>query len=161
MYKQLKTSEIPKIRTELAQEQGNICPLCGKPLENPVLDHQHKLRKSQPIGEDGAGLVRGVLCRDCNALEGKIWNAMNRYLQPECKAERIKWLLNLASYLSKEPTDMVHPRERPALPIVSKRQYNRLVKVAGNIPEYPKSGHLTKALGKLFEKHGIDPFNQK
>lgn len=162
-FKQLKTSDLARVRAELSEAQGGICPLCGKPLDNPVLDHQHRLRKSQEIGDDGAGLVRGVLCRDCNVLEGKIWNATNRYLRPETKQERIEFLRNLVKYLEKVPTDMIHSTERPREPILSKRQYNKLVKLAQiqgvKVPEYPRSKHLTKRLKVLFERFDINPFN--
>jgi hypothetical protein len=44
------------------------CPLCGRSMSavldrNKVVDHNHK-----------TGQIRGVLCRNCNAIEGKINN---------------------------------------------------------------------------------------
>ena len=154
----VKTTEVPKIRQDLLEKQGYFCPLCGKKIEDAVLDHQHRLRKAQTLGEDGAGMIRGVLCRQCNALEGKVWNAMNRYLQPKNKDERVIWLQNLVEYLSKKPTNLVHPSERAPAPKISKRQYNRLVKVCPNAPEYPASGRVNQKLAKLFSKYGISPF---
>lgn len=155
-YRVLKSTEIAQLREEITAQQSGVCPLCGKPLSNPVLDHQHKLRKSQDIGDDGAGLVRGVLCRECNVLEGKIWNAMNRYLQPENKAARAAWLRRYIQYLEKDQYPLVHPTERPEPIKVSKRQYNRLSKLTP-VPEFPKSGKLTKRLKYLFDKYHISP----
>ena len=105
----LKTTEIKTLREKLANEQGNVCPLCGKPLTEPCLDHQHKRRKTDEPGVDGAGLVRGVLCRDCNALEGRIWNAMDRHLQPETVKDRVQFLKNLIFYYNKEPQKILYP----------------------------------------------------
>ena len=45
-----------------------LCPLCGREMKyvesrNQVVDHDHK-----------TGQVRGILCRNCNGIEGKIHN---------------------------------------------------------------------------------------
>ena len=45
-----------------------FCPLCGRAMNsvearNQVVDHDHK-----------TGRIRGILCRNCNGLEGKIKN---------------------------------------------------------------------------------------
>ena len=75
---QLKTSEVKEIREKILKKQDNKCKLCNDPIteESGIsLDHQHMTSK-ETIGEDGAGLVRGVLCRACNVMEGKIWNGM-------------------------------------------------------------------------------------
>ena len=44
------------------------CPLCGRKMQyiesrNQVVDHDHK-----------TGMIRGILCRNCNGIEGKIKN---------------------------------------------------------------------------------------
>ncbi len=44
------------------------CPLCGRDMKyvesrNQVVDHDHK-----------TGKIRGILCRNCNGIEGKIKN---------------------------------------------------------------------------------------
>jgi hypothetical protein len=43
--------------------------LCPQPISTgeACLDHDHK-----------SGLIRGVLCRNCNGIEGKIFNLANR-----------------------------------------------------------------------------------
>lgn len=163
----LKTTEIKALRERLSKEQGGICPLCGKPLNEPCLDHQHKLKKTDEPGVDGAGLVRGVLCRDCNALEGRIWNAMSRHLQPKTVAERVEFLKKLVCYYNKDPEKILYPGCDAPTPKLSKRNFNQLKKLysaehPGAKPlEYPKSGKLTEKLKPLYRKYGVSPFNER
>ena len=82
--RQIKSTEVKELREKILENQGFKCAICGKDIRNDpgiALDHQHKLNKNQTLGTDGAGLIRGVLCRDCNAYEGKIWNNGTRYKQ--------------------------------------------------------------------------------
>jgi hypothetical protein len=161
---QLKSSDIPEIRSEILEEQGGSCALCNVKITDSTgysLDHQHKL-KSEPYGPDGAGLIRGVLCRACNVLEGKIWNNTQRYMQPENVQDRIDILLGLVEYYKKGTYPLVHPSEKPKEATVSKRNYNKLKKAYSGkkkFPEYPKSNKLTKNLSGLFEEYSINPYN--
>ena len=167
--KQLKTKDIKPLRDKILQEQNQRCALCNKIIEpddpGTSLDHQHK-RKKEIIGVDGAGLIRGVLCRSCNVLEGKIWNNTGRYIQPKSVEERIDFLESLILYYKKDTYLLIHPSEAPKVPKVSRRNYNKLKKVYTNnytgkkkFPEYPKSCKLTLGLQILFEAYGIEPFN--
>lgn len=161
---QLKSSEIQEVREEILESQGGVCDLCGEVIDEKSgisLDHQHK-KKSETNGVDGAGLVRGVLCRSCNVMEGKVWNNMTRYLQPTCVQDRVEWLEKLIQYYKKENYPLIHPSEKPKEEIVSKRNYNKLAKVykgRKKFPEYPKSGKLTMGLSVLFEEYEIPPYN--
>lgn len=67
--RRLKHSEIPVVKAALLKKQGYVCPLCstGLVLKDACLDHNHN-----------TGEVRGVLCRNCNGIEGKIYNLANR-----------------------------------------------------------------------------------
>lgn len=51
---------------ERMESQGNLCALCGCPMERPVVDHDHS-----------TGAVRGILCHPCNiklpAIEDAGW----------------------------------------------------------------------------------------
>lgn len=163
----LKRSDIPRIRTQILIEQEYRCPLCGNKItENDriTLDHQHKYRKTDINGENGNGMVRGVLCADCNACEGKIYNAMTRFLKQPVKEERIEWINNLISYYMKEPYPYIHPSEVEKEPCLSKRQFNALnkqyrFKYPKRKPlEFPKSGKMTKGLYALYEEFGIEPY---
>lgn len=64
--------KILKVGKELQEYKkknvGTLCPLCGREMKyvesrNQVVDHDHK-----------TGRIRGILCRNCNGIEGKIHN---------------------------------------------------------------------------------------
>lgn len=162
--RQLKTTEVTTLREEILAEQDGCCAWCNDHITEETgvsLDHQHK-KKSDPVGPDGAGLVRGVLCRSCNVLEGKIWNNMTRFKQPETVNDRIQLLRSLIEYYEKGTYPIVHHTEKAKEPTVSKRNYNKLKKLYDGkkkFPEYPKSGKLTLGLQVLFEEYGIEPYN--
>jgi len=164
---QLKSKDIINIREEILKEQEGFCALCGCEINESTgisLDHQHG-NKSDINGEDGKGLIRGVLCRSCNVLEGKIWNNMRRFLQPQNVQERIEWLESLIEYYSKDNYPLIHPLEEPKSPKISKRQYNKCKKYfkenytgRKKFPEYPKSGKLNKSLKAWFDLYNINPY---
>lgn len=65
------------------------CPLCGRAFrtfisKNRVVDHDHK-----------TGMVRGVLCRSCNGLDGRVNNLAERAGK---STTPIEWLQNLLDY---------------------------------------------------------------
>lgn len=165
--KQLTQTNIKDIRDSIAKEQNNKCLLCGCELTDKiaVLDHQHKVRKSDPNVVDGNGLVRGVLCSECNALEGKIFNNSTRFLHYPTKEKRIEFLAKLIEYYNREPYPYIHPSEKVKEKDVSKSNFNKLKKLyALKYPkkkplEYPKSKKLTKQLEVLFKEFEICPYN--
>lgn len=90
----------------LATQKG-LCALCGvaitKEGKTPTLDHDHT-----------TGICRGVLCNNCNGLEGKINNLANR-----AKRERttLDWLRQLVEYLTHHQvnrTSLLHPTHKSA-----------------------------------------------
>lgn len=155
---QLKTSDLPELREELLQEQNGICPICNKPVNRPVVDHEHQKRIK------GSGQVRGVLCGSCNVFLAKSENNCTRYgisLQ-----ELPNVLRNIATYLESPQKPYMHPSEKPKEPLISKRNFNILIKMlkadtafTRKLPEFPKSGKLNKELKILFEKYAIEPYN--
>lgn len=161
---QLKSSSIKNAREEIMSLQSGICSLCRKPIERPVLDHKHKFKKTDPNGPNGQGLVRGVLCSDCNATEGKIHNAISRFVTRDSEKE-IEFLRNLIEYYQSGYYPLIHPSEEPKEKIVSKSNFNKLSKEYKlKYPkkkqlEYPKSKKLTKQLKSLFEEFNISPYN--
>lgn len=154
MVKQLKWSDLPDLRDELLQEQEYICPVCSRKVNSPVLDHHH-IKKI-----NGTGLVRGVLCRSCNVLLGKVENNCKRY---NVSQEELPAVLdNMAEYLRKGCLPYIHPSEAPKEPKLMKSSYNKLARAMKEdgrykIPEYPRSGKLTVRLRELFDKFDIDP----
>lgn len=68
--RRLKTTEVSVVKKRLYDKQEGICPLCETKMQNlsdACLDHDHD-----------SGLIRGVLCRHCNGIEGKIKNLVTR-----------------------------------------------------------------------------------
>jgi hypothetical protein len=98
----LKASEVAQYRLSLLTKQGHKCALCNQPCtaEEAVLDHCHT-----------TGLVRAVLHRGCNALEGKITNSLKMNRIDEIRLRMI--LLNLVDY-QKTTTDVYHHTYRTA-----------------------------------------------
>ena len=166
--KQLKQSDIKPLRNEILKKQNYTCPLCGKHItENDriTLDHQHKLRKSDVNGVNGNGQIRGVLCSDCNALEGKIFNNQTRFLNQPSIEGRIRWLQNLIKYYNQDLYPYIHPSEAEKPRELSKRNFNKLKKEYKlKYPnkkelEYPKSKKITKQLILLYNEFNINPYN--
>ncbi len=164
-YIQLKTKDIPKYRNKICKEQKGLCAICSACIENckgVALDHQHKTKK-ETIGVNGAGLIRGVLCRDCNVFEGKIWNNSKRYGKFDNLPE---FLRSLADYLEKDNYPYIHPSEAPEHKKVGKRQYNKLTKAykakhknTDKLPPFPGKRKPSKKLLALFDKFEISPYN--
>lgn len=110
------------LKNELMAESG-VCQICLNTLKNPVLDHQHAT-KNENIGENGAGLVRGVLCSQCNAFLGKIENNSKRFGIKDLP----KFLINAAHYIEQPNLPFVHSTEtRKLKEKLSKSTYNKFI----------------------------------
>lgn len=154
MIQQLQYKDLAQFRDQILKKQNHTCPVCGKEIINPVLDHHHIRR----VG--GTGQIRGVLCRSCNILLGKMENNCKRYNVSQ--EELPDALQSMAKYLRKKHKPYYHPSEAKKQPILMKSSYNQLSKVVKKhgklkIPEYPKSGKLTKRLAELFNRFSIKP----
>lgn len=169
--KKIKPTELNVLRDKLYKELDGICPIMNQhfPVEKFVVDHQHRINKEQPLGENGAGQIRGAINRHANSLEGKIVNNWRRYGMDSYDISLPDFLRNLADYLEKENLDIIHPTELPKPLIVKKASYNKLAKLAKDektLPEYRmvevkgkerRKQKLTKPLRLLFEKYGVTP----
>jgi len=85
----IKRTDVPTVTAALLKRQNYTCPLCKGSLranakKDPVLDHEHK-----------DGHVRDVLCRNCNGIEGKVYNLARRAKNDLTEKE---WLANLVRY---------------------------------------------------------------
>lgn len=106
MSRRLKTTEVGPARDILKKRQDNICPLClGKFTpkgKQPVLDHCHV-----------RGYVRDVLCRNCNGLEGKVYNLARR---GQNGGTPLDWLKRLVAYHERHSTPqhggVLHPTHK-------------------------------------------------
>lgn len=99
----LTTSGIAPYRSALlANRQGGLCALCKRRPTVPCLDHCHT-----------DGVVRGVLCRGCNALLGKIEN--NAARNGLRGAALNTYLMNIPAYLAfgaQGGTGILHPSHK-------------------------------------------------
>lgn len=108
----LTNSMVAMVRVNALATQQGRCAVCkeriadlprttsGK-VQAPVLDHDHN-----------TGICRGVLCNNCNGIEGKISNLANRAKRSSTVLE---WLTQLTEYLnhhSVNRTSMLHPTHK-------------------------------------------------
>jgi len=106
-----KLSDLPKIRQELIVKQNGLCPICGKDLtrvatKNLVVDHDHS-----------TGVIRAVLHRGCNGLEGKVLRFLTTWGKAKTKLEVIgtlKRLINFWELHSTPQTDFIYYNHKTA-----------------------------------------------
>jgi len=97
------------------------CPICDRSFRlvassNRTVDHDHK-----------TGEVRGVLCRNCNGLEGKVYNIC---IRAGAFISNIAWLHNLIAYwvyVSKNHTGVYYPgttivNGKPKAPVIKRKR---------------------------------------
>ena len=157
--KELNQKEFKELRYKQWIKQGKCCPILKQRIlyRKAVFDHKHKTKKEK-LGEDGKGLLRGVLHFQANIMEGKIAKVYKRYgLHKYIPLPEL--LRNIATYIESPPMKQgyVHPSERPKSRKLGKREYNRICKFyfkvfprRRKLPEYPKSGKMSKMLEEGF-----------
>jgi len=93
--KYVKQSALKKFREE---NQPSKCPIIE--VDNPgwVVDHDHY-----------SGQIRGVISSEGNTYIGRLENAFNRMSVTARKVGLPKMLKNIADYLTKEDTNLLHP----------------------------------------------------
>lgn len=109
--RKIKESELADVRKELLEKQRYTCPITGRDLRsmqsvNLVADHCHT-----------SGVIRAILPRGINGLEGVIKQALHRYagLNISQVPEMAKILHNLADYLMLHrvpQTPYIYPRHK-------------------------------------------------
>ena len=149
-FRVLSPKELIEFRENLLNSQNYKCAICNKDIsEKSHLDHQHTL-KSEILGENGAGLIRALLCPNCNNYLGKIENNAKRFSifnLPEI-------LRKIADYLEQPNIDVLHSSEK-RFEKISKSDFNKIVKLSGLKLKYPYKGKITKQLKELKEKYLI------
>lgn len=103
---QIKYNDLQYVKSELLEKQKWICPICGIDLSTQksrdiCIDHEHF----------GDKCIRHVLCRRCNAVEGKVYNS---YIRSTLKSRRsnedyLNMLRGLAKYPKLKSTKYIHP----------------------------------------------------
>lgn len=90
-------TDIPTLREYLIRQQDGKCWLCSIDLAlvKPCLDHDHE-----------TGHVRGVLCNNCNGIEGKITNLARRARRNGTKKQ---FLQKVLEYWDKPQNEAIHP----------------------------------------------------
>lgn len=113
------------INKELVRRQNGKCPITGRDLRamtpvNRVVDHCHK-----------TGVIRAVLPRAINGLEGKVQALLLRWGGCANQSEMIKMLRGLADYmeLHRTPqTEWLHPEHLS--PVEKRAKANKKARAA-------------------------------
>lgn len=101
--RRLKQQEIPALRDEIAAVQGGLCAICQERMEEKCLDHDHK-----------TGLIRSVLCRNCNGIEGKIFNLCRRGKRGKTEKDYLIEILTYWTFHAQNPRILLHPTFKTA-----------------------------------------------
>jgi hypothetical protein len=85
--RRMKRSQVVLVTATLLKRQSGKCDICGEPVgagtkKTAALDHDHD-----------TGYVRGVLCINCNGIEGKIRNLVRRLGRGRTKTEMLASVL--------------------------------------------------------------------
>jgi hypothetical protein len=125
MSTQLSPYQIKAYADMLKVKQKYKCPMCGCSLSygRTALDHSHT-----------TGMIRAVLCNQCNRSEGKVRFGM-RYMAKSnhlVRTNPVAWLKNLVTYLEyhhKNPSKVFHPsfdvrlgKQKPVTKVKAKRK---------------------------------------
>lgn len=116
------------LRKLIKKSQDNVCPICGREIINPVLDHMHTKKIK------GSGQIRGVICNLCNTFIARSENNAARHnisnkLLPDV-------LRNMADYFEENEYPILHPSEMPKRTRIKKRDWNKVKKYYFEV--YPK-----------------------
>lgn len=104
MRLRIKDKDIPALRERLSVEQGGLCKMCHVALGGLIracLDHDHR-----------TGVVRDVLCLNCNSIEGKVFNLGRRGCRGGNPQEHIKAIIAYWERHALTPRSEIHPKHR-------------------------------------------------
>lgn len=136
------TSNSVSLIRETILNTTDICPVCKKTINKPVVDHEHKKKVK------GTGRIRDNICANCNVFIAKAENNCKRYnIVLEELPEVLK---NLSDYFTQQQYNIIHYTDKDSKPILSKTLANKILKYWDCIlpkkkkPRYPRSGNITK-----------------
>lgn len=100
MKNRLNKKGLDSLRAEIAAIQGHRCAICCTDLhgQKMCLDHDHK-----------TGLIRSVLCLNCNGLEGKIFNLCRRGKRDGTEKQFLVSVLEYWGFHKSFPRTEIHP----------------------------------------------------
>lgn len=158
------TSNSVSLIRESLLKKSNICPICNRPINSPVVDHEHKAKIK------GSGRIRDNICSGCNVFIAKAENNCKRF---GISLEELPTVLkNVSSYFAEQQYNIIHYTDKDKRPVLSKTLANKILKFWEMLYpgkrklKFPKSGVLTKdweeAIGKFeeFEKMDSVPFSK-
>jgi len=99
--RRITTAEIPIVKRAILDKRQNwACAFCPNPLTvlTGRLDHDHS-----------TGRVRGVLCNNCNGIEGKIKNLVNRGRKGMAPQDYLGKVILYWIQHSTDQTGLLHP----------------------------------------------------
>ena len=98
----LKAKEIKAFRELLLAKQDGRCKICRILIhDGGCLDHCHV-----------TGHIRSVLCRNCNGIEGKIFNLVRRAKRHMTEIQWIETLVRYWSETIENPSGVFHPTHK-------------------------------------------------
>jgi len=149
----LTSTELSKMKNRYVNS-NIICPILQITLDkdSAVVDHKHITKsdvKKRKTGEDGKGLLRGVIHNQANVFIGKIEKGFARSGCHKFDLSISDQLRNIADYIESPPLPQIyiHPNERIKIDKLTKTDYSRIIKYwfqmfpkARTVPAYPKNG---------------------
>ncbi len=130
---QARSKAIKPLRDAYELRQKHRCALCDRPLNNPTLDHEH-IKKVK-----GTGLIRNVLCSQCNTFLARIENNAARH---SLSVEELPDILRRTAEHLEQTRNVIHPTEIPPRKKVGTREWNRVRKYYFEV--FPKRKALPK-----------------
>lgn len=116
MSRKITRAQVDTVRKALEASQGYKCLLCDVDLKKMVVKKGKRVKAHTSVLDHchNHGHVRGILCNNCNGMEGQIFSRANR-----CKRDRtaVAWLRDLVDYLEKHETpqtEFIHPEHKTA-----------------------------------------------
>lgn len=137
------TSNSVSLIRETILNTNNICPVCKKTINKPVVDHEHSGRIF------GTGRIRNNICSNCNVFIAKVENNCKRY---GIMLEELPEVLNnISKYFTQQQYNILHYTEKLGKPFLSKTTANKILKYWEHLfggkkkkIKYPRSGIITK-----------------
>lgn len=155
----ISPNDAPKYRKEFWVQQNKKCAVLDDEIDfiDSTLDHCHK-KESDFVGINGKGLVRSVLHKSINVLEGKIWNTWrmskikNKYKLQDVLRGLIKYYDMIEQGTLPIEQKYIYPNEKPEEPkeIFTKNQYNKIKKYYFKV--FPRRKTLPKKTKYLTEE---------